>query len=377
MMLVFALLMTALICFRIILPLRWRKGWKILLTLSVLAVCCKFQLTHWLGGPMFFAPDLPAWILLPAAWAYAAAFLLFFGLVFMEIVRLTLKLFYCRRKSRKPPAAMLLKINFGLVAAAALLAGFGLYRGAADPAVREITMRFANLPAEADGCRIAVLTDLHADRITTADRIRRMVNQVNMRKPDLTVILGDFVDGKVPERGRELLPLRQLQARYGVYAVPGNHEYYSGWREWRSFLTACRVKILENSSVRLANGIYLAGVSDPAARGAGEAVPDIGKALLGIPSGKFILLLAHRPGQARDAAQADVSLQLSGHTHGGMIFGIDRIVAQFNGGFVSGLYQVGGMKLYVSNGSGIWNGFPIRLGRESEITLITLHSGCR
>ena len=63
---------------------------------------------------------------------------------------------------------------------------------------------------------------------------------------------------------------------------------------------------------------------------------------------------------------------LSGHTHGGMITGIDRLVARFNDGFVSGPYQVGSMKLYVSNGAGIWNGFPVRIGVPAEIVLIRL-----
>ncbi|MBO4632639.1 MAG: metallophosphoesterase, partial [Lentisphaeria bacterium] len=228
---------------------------------------------------------------------------------------------------------------------------------------------------QAEGMRVAVLADLHADRVTRAPRIRRIVEQTNSLRPDLTVILGDLVDGTVEQRSGELLPLRELHAKYGVYAVPGNHEYYSGYVHWRKFFTAQGLRMLENSQVRLPAGIYLAGVTDPAAQSFGEAVPDLKKALHGIPRDSFILLLAHRPVHAENAAQDGISLQLSGHTHGGMIRGLDWIVSRFNGGFVSGLYDVGGMKLYVSNGTGIWNGFPVRLGRDSEITLITLKSG--
>ncbi len=376
-MVIYSLLMAAFIIYRVILPLKIRKVWKVLLSAAAVMACCKNQITHLLGGPMFFAPDLPGWFLLPAAWIYATAFLLFFGLVFLEIVRLAANLICYCRNHRKPPEEYrrkFWKISLGLIPLAALLAAFGLYRGMADPAIREMTMQFENLPKEADGCRIAVLADLHADRITTSPKIRRIVELTNRLEPDLTVLLGDYVDGKVPARGQELLPLKSLRAKYGVYAIPGNHEYYSGWHEWRPFLSSCGLNLLENLHVRLPNGIYLAGVSDPAARGFGEPVPDIAKALHGIPQGSFILLLAHRPGQAHAAAKSGAALQLSGHTHGGMVYGLDWFVGQFNGGFVSGLYEVGGMKLYVSNGSSIWNGFPIRLGRESEITLITLKS---
>lgn len=55
-----------------------------------------------------------------------------------------------------------------------------------------------------------------------------------------------------------------------------------------------------------------------------------------------------------------------------MIPGLDRLVALGNGGFVSGLYAVNGMILYVNNGTGIWPGFAIRLRRPSELTRITL-----
>lgn len=75
---------------------------------------------------------------------------------------------------------------------------------------------------------------------------------------------------------------------------------------------------------------------------------------------------------ARAAAKRGVVLQLSGHTHGGMILGMDRIVALANKGFVSGSYDVDGMALYVSNGTALWPGFALRLGRPSELTRITL-----
>ena len=68
-----------------------------------------------------------------------------------------------------------------------------------------------------------------------------------------------------------------------------------------------------------------------------------------------------------------MGLQLSGHTHGGMIKGLDKLIAKANGGFVSGLYQIGALQLYVSNGTGLWNGFPIRLGVPAEITEFVLH----
>ncbi|MNV60942.1 putative metallophosphoesterase [compost metagenome] len=95
---------------------------------------------------------------------------------------------------------------------------------------------------------------------------------------------------------------------------------------------------------------------------------------MGKPEGLPVVLLDHRPGAMRANAMAGADLQLSGHTHGGHIRGVDLVVKAFNNGFVSGHYQVGESTLYVSNGAGLWPGLPLRLGRPSEITLITLRS---
>ena len=224
-----------------------------------------------------------------------------------------------------------------------------------------------------DGLTVAALADLHADGITREDRIRKIVERTNALNPDIVVIAGDFVDGTVSEHGGDLRPLADLKARYGVFGVPGNHEYYSGYEEWMEFLSALGIRMLLNEHA-LAGGeaVVLAGVTDPVAGLMGKEEPDISKALQGAPEKGVRILVSHQPRLAREAAEHGVDLQVSGHTHGGMITGMDRLVARFNEGFVSGLYTVGHMKLYVSNGSGIWNGFPIRIGVPSEIVLIRL-----
>lgn len=104
----------------------------------------------------------------------------------------------------------------------------------------------------------------------------------------------------------------------------------------------------------------------------GDARPDLDAALVGAPEGAPVILLDHQPKMAPEAARRGVALQLSGHTHGDMIRGLDRIVARAKGGYVSERYDVGGMILYVNNGTGLWPGFALKLGRSSELTQITI-----
>ena len=101
--------------------------------------------------------------------------------------------------------------------------------------------------------------------------------------------------------------------------------------------------------------------------------PDIESVAKQAKGADFHLLLAHQPKLARDNAAQGVGLQISGHTHGGHILGMDRwLVAPVNNGFVRGAYDVDRMKLFVSSGAGLWAGFAVRLGVPSAIDLLVL-----
>ncbi|MEI3558008.1 MAG: metallophosphoesterase [Akkermansia muciniphila] len=375
MILIFGALLAVYVFCRAILPLRLKWGWRALLAVLLAVAAFKFHLLHLFGGPMFFSPVLPEGVLLAAAWLFSALFLFFFLLLAVDVARLLyLLVLFCLRKKRTERFRIIgNRVNLALLVFAAVLATVGMVGGTGVPRVKEETVAVNHLPEGADGLTVAVLADLHVDGITRADRIRKIVERTNALNPDIVIIAGDFVDGTVPVHGDDLRPLADLKARYGVFGVPGNHEYYSGYEEWMEFLPTLGIRMLHNEHVQTGGGaVVLAGVTDPVAGIMGKEEPDIRKALAGAPEKGVRILASHQPRLAPEAAAHGVDLQVSGHTHGGMIAGIDRLVARFNEGFVSGLYTVGNMKLYVSNGAGIWNGFPIRIGVPSEIVLIRL-----
>ena len=189
----------------------------------------------------------------------------------------------------------------------------------------------------------------------------------------MILITGDFIDGTVEARRADVEPLARLRARDGVFGVAGNHEYYFGWREWTARFEELGIRMLANENAAIRRGeaaLTVAGLPD----GYIERT-EARKALEGAPEGAFVVLMDHRPGNARANVEAGVDLQLSGHTHGGMVWGLARVIAKYNGGFVNGWYDVDGMKLFVSPGTGIWNGFLTRLGVPSELTVLTLRSG--
>ena len=365
-----ALMFLYVLC-RAVLPLRCGIKRKLLLGAAVFLLSFKFQLMRRIAGPMFFAPDLPNGILVATTWCYAVFFIFFLLLVVADLCRLAR---WIVGKIRRRPAARgsVYAVNLALLVAAALLASFGMVKALEAPALRTVEVRCRELPPELEGFKIVLLADLHVDKLTPPEFLPDVVRRVNALEPDLVALAGDFADGPATRIAPKLAPLKGLRAGYGVYAVPGNHEYYSGYSDYMACLPTLGMTVLENSHRPAAPHLAVAGITDPAARRRQLPEPDLDAALEGIPSDAFVVLLAHNPVCAREAARKKVGLQLSGHTHGGLMRGFDRLVALFNMGFVSGLYRVGEMPLYVSRGTAQWKGFPVRLGVPAEITLIIL-----
>jgi len=277
--------------------------------------------------------------------------------------------------------------TLGALLAAAALAGWGVWTALQPARVHEQEVALPTLPAALDGLRVAVLADIHATPVNDARFVRTVVQRTLAARPDLIVLPGDLVDGDVATTGPHVAPLAELQAPLGVWVAPGNHEYYSGYGAWMERFRGLGLNVLENRTALLdvrGARLALSGIGDPAhaqmahrgdaSRPAGIA-PDVAAVARAARAGgaDFHLLLAHQPKLARENAAHGIGLQISGHTHGGQILGLDRwLIAPFNHGFVRGLYDVGAMRLFVANGAGLWAGFAVRLGVPPRIDLLVL-----
>ncbi|AWH27252.1 metallophosphoesterase [Stenotrophomonas sp. YAU14D1_LEIMI4_1] len=368
------LLMGLYVAWRLFWPLRLPLWAKALLSLLLVALAVQLRIVATFWGTMA-SPEIPKLAIAVLATGSTAVLLLALALLVMDAGLLLSRLLRWPRVVTALRARMLRPLAAGL---ALLLSGYGVSQGMAVPKVRQIEVNMAGLPAAFDGYRVLQLTDIHASRLLTGDWVRRVVAESNALKPDLIVITGDLIDGTVAARRNDFQPLGELQAPDGVIAITGNHEYYAQYREWMQAFRALHMQVLENSHTQVRRGdaaITVAGVTDPVAARYGLPLPDLDAALAGADPAAPVILLDHRPRNAREAAQRGVQLQLSGHTHGGQIIGMDRLVKRANGGYVSGRYAVNDMTLYVSNGAGLWAGFPARIGVPSEITLITLRPG--
>jgi predicted MPP superfamily phosphohydrolase len=249
-----------------------------------------------------------------------------------------------------------------------VLSVIALFQGLRPPVVEKYEVSLPGLPDAMDGTVLVALSDMHLGSQLGERWLAARIAQVKAQQPDLVILLGDIFEGHGPPEDKLIVTLKQLSAPFGVWAVPGNHEFHGGGD--MSLFEEVSLNLLRNGWAEVRPGLILAGVDDLTARRRNNQGGDpISQALVGRPDGATILL-SHTPWQAERAAKAGAGLMLSGHTHGGQIWPFGYLMRRFYP-LLEGRYEVGGMTVIVSRGTGLW-GPRMRLWRPSEILRVTL-----
>jgi predicted MPP superfamily phosphohydrolase len=353
---------------RFVWPLQLPLSAKIVVAM-ILLIGSQYHFWCRVSSGSVFSPEFPRVLIILFNWAFGAIILVALMQLLLDGATLLAMLVHGGRVN-VPDG-----VRYAIGAVAAVLAAIGVQQAIRVPPVRNIEIGIHGLAPQFDGYAMLQLTDLHISRLFPAAWTRAVVARANALGADLIVITGDLIDGTLAARRADIEPLRGLRAADGICVIPGNREYFFGYRAWMAHFAAMGMHVLENDHAVLdrdGGQLVVAGVTDQSACATGHPAPDLAAALRGAPAGAPVILLDHQPRDARHAAASGVALQLSGHTHGGMVVGLDRLAARANSGYVSGRYAVDGMTLYVNNGTALWPGFALRLGRPSELTRITL-----
>lgn len=259
------------------------------------------------------------------------------------------------------------------------LAGAGTASALGEVALSRVKVSLRRLPPSLAGFRVVQLSDVHIGPTIGREWLANIVGRVNALDPHLVVITGDLVDGSVEALRDHVAPLADLRAKYGVYFVTGNHEYYSGADAWIAHLGTLGIRVLRNERVSIGEGdasFDLGGVDDWSAdQFLAHHGADMAKVAAGRDEQRELLVLAHQPRHIFEAAQHGAGLLLSGHTHGGQIFPVTMLV-KLQQPYAAGLALHEGTQtqIYVSRGTGYW-GPPMRVGAPAEITLLELFPG--
>jgi predicted MPP superfamily phosphohydrolase len=249
---------------------------------------------------------------------------------------------------------------------AALAIGFYGIANAALTRVVRISVKLPNLPAAWRGRVVALVSDTHLGHVRNVGYIRRIVRRLTRLQPDAVFITGDLYDGTKCDAVALARPLADLHAPLGAYFITGNHEEFGDPQKYIDAVKSAGVRVLNNEKVILED-LQLIGVMY------GDSThPEHFRSTLqriGVDRERASILLLHAPDRLAVAAEEGISLQLSGHTHGGQFFPWTLIASRIYGPYVHGLQRYGNLTIFTSWGAGTW-GPPLRVGTKPEIILI-------
>lgn len=263
------------------------------------------------------------------------------------------------------PEILFTKVLLGL---ALLISAYGVYHSYQTRVVT-YQIKLPNLPAAWQGKKVVFFADTHLGNVRGAWFIRRTADLVNAQQPELVLIPGDYFDG--PPADYFLLAKEitsRIHAPQGIYFTSGNHEEFREGQVYLDALAAAGVKTINNQKVEL-SGLQIVGTDyfgNNTDAGLAKTLSN-----MQLDRTKPSVMLKHAPLAIKAAAEAGVSLMLSGHTHKGQMWPLGYLTNWIHKGFDYGQHEYGGLTVVTTSGVGTW-GPPQRVGTQSEIVVLEL-----
>ncbi|MBN1571951.1 MAG: metallophosphoesterase [Deltaproteobacteria bacterium] len=259
-----------------------------------------------------------------------------------------------------------------LAVSALILAG---YLHSKDVKVRRLDLAVDTLPVDSNPLKVVFVSDIHLGRMIGKDRLKGIVELVNGEGPDIILIGGDLFDEEADGLYHVREILSSFKAKYGAFAVLGNHEFYHGPDESTHFMESANIRVLRDKAVTVPGIVNIVGLDDYS-DGWGRRARDeetLKEIIDSCDENLPTILMTHTPVYLDRFAALGVDLALFGHTHNGQFFPFNLVTDSiFKLSY--GYGRVGDMHAYVSSGAGTW-GPPIRVLTDVEIVKINLVTG--
>jgi predicted MPP superfamily phosphohydrolase len=213
--------------------------------------------------------------------------------------------------------------------------------------------------------KLVLISDIHLGYHNRRSDLHRWLQQIMREKPDAILIAGDLVDGSIRPVNEEHSAEEFKQLPVPVYAILGNHDYYTGTQADLAFCRQAGIKVLRDS-IAYFGDIAIVG-RDDRTNPYRKSLKDI---MQNVDRSKYIIEMDHQPYHLEEAEQNGVDFEFAGHTHYGQVWPISWITRAVYEDAV-GPYRKGNTRYYVSSGLGIW-GAKFRIGTQSEYVVAQL-----
>jgi uncharacterized protein len=247
------------------------------------------------------------------------------------------------------------------------------YINAKSPRLHEMDISIHKKSGTLKTLKMVVVTDVHLGTLIGRRNAEKMVNRINVQNPDIVVFGGDLIDEDIQSVIRHNVgeKLVQLRAKYGIYAVSGNHEFIGGISKAIPYLESHGIKMLHDTALLIDSSFYLVGRDDrDKVRFTGIPRKVLAEIIAPADKSMPLILFDHQPIKLNDAISNNIDLQISGHTHHGQMFPFNLVTNAIYE-ISRGYKKIGNTQFYVSNGFGTW-GPPIRIGNRPEMLVFRL-----
>jgi predicted MPP superfamily phosphohydrolase len=295
----------------------------------------------------------------------ASLFLLF---LVSDLIHLILRLIPVASVRSAASSAKWPLVSASMVVAVTLLSTLAGAWNAATIRVRTLELEVPKAVEGMRELRIAALSDTHFGTVLGRRHMEKVAARIREIDPDIILFCGDIFDEDLTEAAEQNVAeaIRALPARYGIFAVLGNHEHFHNPRKAVEYLRSAGVVVLEDSIATVTDRIRIIGRKD---RQAGLRM-SVTELVRSTDSADVRILLDHQPFHLEEAEKNGIDLQFSGHTHYGQLFPFNYItdlVYELSYGY----FRKGNSHIVVSSGAGTW-GPPVRTAGRTEVVEIRL-----
>jgi len=344
---------------------------RLLFILTFSFLILSFPLSRIIDGQ--FSHHLSKLLVRPGIYYLAFMFYLFLLIFLKDLIRWGYRLVH-QPVTRSSLLAVSNPFSFSVILVLSLVILFAGHLNAVNPGIKTLSLTIDKVAAGRQELRAVMLSDIHLGMYNRSNRLAALVKKINELEPEIVFFAGDIVDEAIGAEEEEKMVrlMKDIKAPLGLFACPGNHEYYGGLEKNIGYLERAGVQELLDKAIKVDNSFYVIGRKDwTAVRFGGRraSLEDI-LAEGQVDTSRPLIVLDHQPIRLEDAQQAGVDLLLCGHTHAGQLFPlnlINKLVYEKNWGYL----KKGQTQIYVTSGTGTW-GPPVRTGSRSEIVWLTL-----